>query len=434
MNRVMRCVSLVLLASGLLSAQTYKVLYTFEGAQMGDGSSPQGKLIFGPSGNLYGTTYGGGNAPACPSGCGTIFELSPNTDASWSETILYSFCTYVVNNRCADGYGPEAGLAMDTNGNLYGTTSDGGLSNCPNSFGCGTVFELSPPAKSGGSWELSVLYSLCQDYSNNTCMDGTTPASQVAVDPSGNVYGTTTFGGTADRGVVFELSGGPSGWFETVLHSFCAAGNGNICPDGSFPYAGVTIDSLGNLYGTTKEGGSSGQVGGGTIYKLSPGSEGWTEEVLFASHQPFPYGSSPIANVSIDGHGNFYTTGSAGGLVNAGSVVKASPSGGTSRSFVFNGFNGSFPAAGVLLHGGALYGTTARAENSQGNQVGNVFKIEMSGNETVLYTFCQMTNCSDGDQPVAALVADQSGNLYGTAEAGGIGGFGGYGVVFEVIP
>jgi uncharacterized repeat protein (TIGR03803 family) len=397
-----------------------KVLYLFQGGST-DGIEPESGLIFDKSGNLYGTTVGGGSI-----GGGTAFELSPNVDGSWSETILYNFCSNRVNDLCADGYNPQAGLVMDANGNLYGTTVDGGMSNCPDSFGCGTAFELSPPPIPGGSWTLTTLYSFCQNYTNNTCIDGFAPVGGVALDSTDNVYGTTIAGGAANNGVVYELSSGS----ETVLYSFCKNGFQRICPDGSQPYGGVTIDSLGNLYGTTKYGGSTKSGGGGTIYKLSSGTGGWIESALYTSHEPFEYGCLPLANVSIDSRGDLFTTMSSCGPSRAGSVVKISQSGGIPRAFVFNQDDGLTPGSGALLYADAVYGTTTLAYDTEGNQVGNVFEIDRNGKEIILYTFCQQSGCSDGAQPLAGLAADGTGNFYGTASQGGLG----YGVVYEITP
>src|SRR5579859_5163238 len=145
----------ILGCSSVLAQVQYKVLWSFGGSPS-DGQHPLGSLIFDRAGNLYGTTFAGGTGVGVG---GTVFELSPNQEGSWSETILYNFCS----NQCMDGSEPEAGLVIDSAGNLYGTTYAGGQP-CPGFGGtCGTIFELSPPASPGGTWTESVLYNFCSN-------------------------------------------------------------------------------------------------------------------------------------------------------------------------------------------------------------------------------------------------------------------------------
>src|SRR5271154_125792 len=248
---------ILVLACGLAFGQAqYKVLWNFAGAP-NDGSEPTSNLVLDHHGNLYGTTLGGGslaNPPCSTIGCGTVFELSPNPDGSWTNTILYKFCTNFSQAGCLDGAFPKAGLIFDVNGNLYGTTSNGGGKNCPlDGRGCGAVFELSPPALQGAAWTEALLYAFCATEMNDQCLDGGEPVSQLTFDSTGNLFGTTSAGGTgaSPAGTVFELSPGPGGWTETVLYTFCSAGGFPVCPDGDQPQAGVTFDKAGSLYGTT---------------------------------------------------------------------------------------------------------------------------------------------------------------------------------------
>ncbi|SPE44276.1 hypothetical protein SBA7_320043 [Candidatus Sulfotelmatobacter sp. SbA7] len=189
----------------------------------------------------------------------------------------------------------------------------------------------------------------------------------------------------------------------------------------------MTFDSLGNLYGTTYEGGGEKSEGGGTVYKLSPGSSGWTETVVDHFLPTGQYGVAPLGEVSFDPHGNLYSTTSLGAL-GVGTVLEISVNG-QSRIFSFDRVDGAVPAAGVLVDARTktLYGTTT------GNiyNHGNVFRIAASGQETVLYDFCQQPNCTDGSAPFSGLISDEAGNLYGTTEFGGANGLG---VVFEVTP
>ena len=421
------CAALIILSSSISAGQSYKILYSFQGQLSLDGSQPLGALARDNAGNLYGTTKIGGT-----NGLGTIFELSPNSDGSWTESTLYSFCS--TDDPCADGSEPQAALGIDSQGNLYGTTSAGGsqAGHC-NFGGCGTVFELSPPAAPGGTWTETILYDFCAGGS--PCSDGAIPLSALAVDASGNLYGTTSAGGSGSgghgagqNGVVFELSSGSGAWTYSVLYNFCPSGQGRFCPDGSLPGAGVIVDKSGNLYGTTQGGGAQNSGGGGTVYKLSPGSGEWTHSVLKA-FVPLATGGGPRGEVRMDNLGNLYSTLFAGGEFGSGAVFKLE-SAGKGAEFFFDGNNGSLPTAGITLdfQNRALYGTTSLGG---ANQAGTVYKITATGQQSVLYSFCQPAACADGSSPLSELIQDASGNLYGTTMAGGTTG---NGVVFEVTP
>ncbi|HTZ97399.1 MAG TPA: choice-of-anchor tandem repeat GloVer-containing protein [Terriglobales bacterium] len=435
MNRTVLCIAALLVTCSLAAGQQYKVLYSFEGFP--DGENPVADLVFDQAGNIYGTTLYGGAA-----GGGTVFELSPGTNGNWSETILYDFCSDKLGVRCLDGYLPSAGLVLDSAGDLYGTTEKGGSPNCPPDLsGCGTVFKISPPLVPGSPWTETVLYNFCSNEVNNQCLDGSLPLSQLVLDASGNLYGTTTNGGSGhsiaypDQGVVFELSPGANGWTETVLYNFCSLGQGNACPDGAGPQAGVTRDKAGSLYGTTSMGGAPKSVGSGTVYELAPAENGWAETVLYA-FRGGEQGGSPFGTVSFDPRGNLYSTVAGGGTGEVGGVFRLTPKGGE-YTFSLASESGGYPVAGVVVDSkrGALYGTASRYGLSGIDYYGTVFKIVSAPAETVLYSFCSQTNCTDGYSPVAGLVEDQAGNLYGTAQFGGMGTFcdGGCGVVFEIV-
>jgi uncharacterized repeat protein (TIGR03803 family) len=186
------------------------------------------------SGNLYGTTSAGGATTF-----GTVFELSPSPDSSWTLTVLHSFGT------SGDGIVPVASLIMDEGGNLYGTTKSGGL------YGNGTAFKL---ANVNGAWTEQEIVGF-----EGGGKDGANPTGRLLLDKKGNLYGTTSFGGPNNAGIVFRLSGAP--WRKTILHSFGNTG------DGLNPYAGLIMDSTGALYGTTYGGGANGH---GTVFKLVP--------------------------------------------------------------------------------------------------------------------------------------------------------------------
>ena len=250
---------------------TETVLYNFTG--LSDGSTPSGGLIFDAKANLYGITYNGGITQACAvyksqSGCGVVFRLSPPASGatSWTETVLYSF------TGGTDGAKPSGGLISDSQGNLYGTSGQGGdvAGSCASVGGCGVVFKLSPPAGGAGPWTETVLYS----FTGGT--DGASPSPGLIFDSQGNIYGSSVMGGhvagscasVGGCGVVFKLSppaGGAGPWTETVLYSFTGG------TDGASPSPGLIFDSQGNIYGTTQYGGTSpGAAGNGVVFELSP--------------------------------------------------------------------------------------------------------------------------------------------------------------------
>ena len=401
----------------LTPAGNMTVLYTFTGGS--DGFQPTGSLIRDDAGNLYGTTYSGGTY-----GAGVVYRL----DASGHLTVLYAF------TGGSDGANPNPGLVRDSAGNLYGTTFTGGQGDCynPNTPACGVVFKI----LKGGGAEI-VLYRF-------TLADGGNPKSGVVLDSSGNIYGTTTTGGSnAYYGVIYKLDATNQ---YTVLHNLSLrdgegwagvirdpAGNiyGNtrdeifeLQPGGNYkrlykfeatlngtdPYAGIIRDPDGNLYGTTYSGGVANQ---GVVYKLPVGGQ---YTVLYRFPDPNPTnGADPVGGLAADPEGNLYGTTFAGGISNIGTVYKQDASGHQTVLYNFmNGTDGANPWAGVTLDGaGNLYGTTLYAGAAY---AGNVFKLDAAGNETVLYTF---TGGSDGGIPFARVILDAAGNLYGTTSYGG---------------
>src|SRR5579859_289842 len=208
----------------------YALLYSFAGGN--DGNYPSGGLIFDSAGNLYGTTASGGANFA-----GDVFELTHNSNGSWSESVLYTFTGY------SDGVNPESALAMDSSGNLFGTTVYGGDTSCGGGFGSGEVFELT---NSGGVWTKTTVHAFTDTP------DGHAPMAGVTFDAAGNMFGTTSNGGNSGSGVLYEISPTTGGWSESVVHSFS---NG---ADGGYPSTPVTFGPKGNLFGTAQFGGTTG--------------------------------------------------------------------------------------------------------------------------------------------------------------------------------
>jgi uncharacterized repeat protein (TIGR03803 family) len=328
---------------GQNGAWTSTVLYSFTGLN-GDGSEPTDKLAFDSEGNLYGTTTQGGSNTYCQGGesigCGTVFKLSPSADGTWIETVLYTF-----NNASGstDGSFPSAGVTLDSEGNVYGTTVSGGTSYC------GTVFKLT--ASSRVPWTETLLYNF------PTC--GGQGVSGLVFDAQGNLYGTTNYS-IGEYGSVYKLSppsGSGTSWIETTLYGF------SNFADGAYPRGGVVFDSDGNIYGTTWFGGA---YETGTVFKLTPNSTGpWTETLLHSFKGADGDGASPASNVILDSSGNIYGTTLGGGNSNCicGTVFELTPAGrGYRESILFSfsaGLNGSQPYSALLLDSGNLYGTTS---------------------------------------------------------------------------
>ncbi len=346
-----------------------KVLYSFTGGN--DGSYPEARLIADNAGNLYGTALNGGSG-AC--GCGTVFELKPNGDGSWTEITLHSFTGGM------DGENPNAPLVFGKAGNFFGTTFFGGVPTCYADVGCGTVFELRPTAS---GWSETVLYR----FTGGT--DGAFLRGGLILDKAGSLFGTTEAGGGTGCyglgcGTIFSLGHTKAGWKESVLYSFGGS------TDGAFPEAGLTQDAAGKLYGTTGQGGDAncnvgGGLGGcGVVFEMSNSTGKWKQTVLY--------------------------------------------------SFT-GGQDASFPLDGVSFYGANLYGTTQEGGGSgcfQGNGCGAVFELKSSQTgwaESILHSF------SDGNDGASAqwgsVIFDHKGNLFGTTQNGGA-----YeqGTVFEVTP
>jgi len=337
---------------------TEKKLHNFGNGT--DGVSPEAGLIFDAAGNLYGTTSGGGDHQCGDSGCGTVFEMTPNGSGGWTEKKLHNF------GNGTDGSVPLASLIFDAEGNLYGTTTYGGSHNA------GTVFEMTP--NGSGGWTEKKLHN----FGSGT--DGTYPVASLVFDAAGNLYGTTRYGGNYlcassahyGCGTVFEMTpNGSGGWTEKKLHNF-----GINTADGAIPLADLIFDAAGNLYGTTTYGGNFNL---GTAFEMTPnGSGGWTEKKLYNFGVNGSDGTYPYVDLIFDAVGNLYGTTGQGGSHNSGTAFKLTPgSGGWTETklhnFNNNGTDGTYPDAGLIFDGaGNLYGTTS-AGGDYNN--GTVFEI-----------------------------------------------------------
>jgi uncharacterized repeat protein (TIGR03803 family) len=351
---------------------TFTTLYSFDGT---DGDEPNAGMVQAANGDLYGTTYAGGNGEK-----GTVFRITPNG----ALTTLHNF-------DGTDGSLPLAGLIQAPNGDFYGTTFDGGTNR-----NNGAIYKIT----AGGA--LTTLHSF-------RTTDGANPTAGLVQTPNGGFYGTTFDGGApSSDGTVFKIT--PAGAL-TTLHSFQG-------PDGKLVRAGLVQGKDGNFYGTTESGGSSGD---GTVFSITPGGTLTTLHSFEGAD-----GQAPIAGLVQDGNGNFYGTTYAGGPTGDGTIFMITPAGSLTTLYAFcsqsNCTDGASPFAG-LIQGtdGNLYGTT---RYGGANRQGAIFKITTSGAFAMLHSFCLQNNCTDGANPLAGLVQDTNGIFYGTTAYGGANGDG----------
>ena len=361
------------------SAQTFTRLTKFNGD---NGAWPTFEsLIQGPDGNFYGTTtFGGAN------NAGSVFKITPHGKV----TTVYSFCSQM---GCTDGQVPNDSLMQTVDGNFYGTTYEGGVSNN------GTIFELTPEGV------LTTLHSFC----SSSCSDGVFPYAGLTLAPDGEFYGVTsrTGGPISIYGTVFEMS--QIGQL-TTLYTFCAQTN---CIDGTSGARGLTLASNGNFYGVTGDGGAQ---NAGTIFKITPKGEFRTLHSFNRSD-----GSTPNPLIQAT-NGNLYGTTLGGGTNNSGVIFELTAEGQFQVLYNFcsqvNCSDGANPYA-PLMEGsdGNFYGTTAfgGVQINQGSLgFGTVFQITPAGQFTTLHTFCTAgRDCADGAFPQAGLTQGTDGNFYG---------------------
>jgi len=317
---------------------------------------------------------------ACALGLAVSASLSLHAQ---TLTVLYNF------GGAADGGDPYASLIRDSAGNLYSTGGYGGT------FFAGVVYKVDPEGKE------TVLYNFTGGA------DGAYPESPVVLDQAGNLYGTTTQGGSANAGVVFKLDPGGN---ETVLHNFTGGA------DGIIPAGGLTLDSAGNLYGTTGQGGI---FNDGVVYKIDKAG---TETILHTFTGAVDDGKYPTyTTVRIGPDGNLYGVTQEGGSADQGILYRLSKSGLTILHNFMGGTTDGCNVVGVpfLDKNGNFYGVTSSCGTGQ---YGTVWKVSKTGVETVLHNFAG--GASDGQYPLSGVVLDANGNLYGSTETGGVSDLG----------
>jgi len=381
------------LASSAFAARKEKVLYSFCSEQSCNGFQGPSNLILDAAGNFYGTTIYGGTTNN-----GAVFQLTHGADGTWSQNVLYSFCSLP---KCSDGSSPSSGLIFDAAGNLYGATDGVGTSLSA------VVYQLAPSAN--GTWTERVLHTF-------TYGEGL-PWGNLIFDAARNLYAATLRGG--NPGTIFELMPQQGDtWVKKLLHTFQVG-------DGSVPFGPLVFDASGNLYGATAEGGTG---NGGTVYELIPQANGsWRERVLhdfgIGSDGTFP------SSVILDDARNVYGTARYGGVSNGGTIFRLSPdASGRWKEKVLHSFQ-RFDQPGAMIFDGAgnLYGPIGGGPGCPEYGCGGVFQFDpTTGAYRVISAFGHSRKGDDPD----GVVLDMNGNLYGTTTRGGSEGDG---VVFEVV-
>ena len=369
-------------------AQTYTVIHNFTG-ENDDGANPYAGPTLNSSGDLYGTTYTGGAF-----GAGSVYELSPS-GSGWNYSTLYSFLGE------SDGDGPAFGALALYDGALFGTTEGGGY--------LGVAFKV---GMTETGWHEAVMHS----FGHGT--DGNEPIGGVVFDQAGNFYGTTLLGGAYGNGTVYQVT--PSG-VERVLYSFTGR------QDAVNPAATVALDADGNIYGTTSFGGA---YGVGAIYELSPSGSTYSEKVLY-SFEGRKDGQNPVGGLILDTAGNLYGGTFDGGIKGGGTVYELSQSGGSWSFTLLYSFSGGYGGPYNQLTFDAkenLYGTTM---GEGANGFGQIFRLTPNHGAWEFTDLYDFSDGSDGGDPYGGVAVDSHGNIFGTTN---IGGSANQGVMFEITP
>jgi len=378
---------------GAAAQAQLQVLHTFAGP---DGALPKAGLTIDRGGKLYGTTWAGHEG----TGWGGVFQVRPHNGA-WIFQDLHVF----------DGQ-PLDRVVFGPNGTLYGTSPSNLVS-----YYYGYIFNVTPPVNVcqtvGCTWLASVIYGF------GGGSNGATPKGAALVfDHSGNFYGTTYAGGNGNGTVYTSTTSGA----QSPIYTFTGT------PDGASPYSGVIFDSAGNLYGVTTAGGASNN---GAVYELSPNGSGWTEQVIY-SFTGGSDGSEPVGGLLIDQSGNLYGSTASGGSGGGGTVFELSPNNGSWTFNLLSSLTGSAscgPWAELSFDSaGNLYGTTL-CDGATGD--GSIWELSNSGSGWSYSSLYEFSGGNDGKRPYSNVTLDASGNLYGTASAGGANSIG---TVWEFTP
>jgi uncharacterized repeat protein (TIGR03803 family) len=409
---------------GEATASKLKTLHTFcKSGFCDDGNWPSGSLLRDSAGNIFGTTKLGG--VGCQYGCGLVYRITPALGKKGFKPI-YKFCK---GGNCDKGSNPDSGLILDVNGNLYGVATGNGKHTY------GGIFRLSPDGKNYAVLHSFCAKPDCSDggdaFNPATALTYQGAASGAPYDGISPLYGVTMTGGAYNSGLVYKLAppGDGKAWKYTVLYSFCSQ---DKCADGKSPID-LVADASGNLYGTTFYGGGNNidqdQSGGGTVFELT--GKSLQKIYAFCAEANCSDGEYPQA-VVIDGQGNLVGVTEYGGNAGAGTIFKIDTGGVHGKLYDFcsqtDCTDGSFPGAPPYIDGsGNLFGVAGLGGSHNG---GMVYKFD--GALHVLYNFCSLggAECSDGSTPKAPLIPDGAGNFYGETWTGGAG----FGTVFELTP
>ncbi len=432
----------IALSGGSAAGHDFKVLYSFCGKpDCADGVTPEASLLLDEAGHLFGVTSDGGRHHY-----GVAFKLTQDDTGGWVYKVIHTFCTSGKKVLCKDGLEPRGGLIMDVAGDLYGVTRQGGVSNA------GTVFELVPRS---GRWQYKLLHSFCfcaedgglpqaglayRGQSSGALYDGISP-----------LYGTTREGGVYGAGTAYVIIPVQNAvrWREKVIHDFCT---NDVCGDGAHPSSNLVMDNSGILFGTTDDGGGNFGFfgpGAGNVFQLNLSGKQWTETVLYdlCAQENCTDGQEP-GPLTLDSSGALYGVAYLGGTscpnsYGCGTAFKIVPDGAQSQFKVINYFcsqenctDGRDPQGIVMGNSGHLFAVTrfGGGNDIDDSGIGGGAIVQLGASPKTVLSFCAKTDCKDGEYPSANLVVGPSGSLLGVTQSGGANGGLYFGTVFELKP